>query len=158
MARLLLVSASAGLLAASVQAAEVSREVELNAPADEVWGGVGEFCAIADWHPGVATCSEEEIDGATHRRLVGGDGSEFLERREDVAGEDHAYGYEIIESPLPVADYHSKFMVREAGDGSVLTWSVEFEPEGASEEEAVEIITGIFDAGLEQIASQYGGG
>ncbi len=77
-----------------------------------MWSSVGEFCAIADWHPGVVTCSEEEIDGATHRRLMG---------------------------------------------ATVRSWSVEFEPDGASEEEAVEIITGIFDAGLDQIASQYGG-
>ncbi len=60
--------------------------------------------------------------------------------------------YRIDESPLPVRDYEATLMVREAaGGGSEVVWSAQFEVEGATEEEAIEIIHGIFDTGLDSL-------
>ena len=43
-------------------------------------------------------------------------------------------------------------MVREAGEGGCeIVWSARFEVDGATEEEATEIVHGIFDGGLDSL-------
>lgn len=142
-------------LAGMAGAAEVSRSVTVDADASAVWQVVGPFCAIADWYPGIETCSEEEIGGATHRRLGTADGGEFLE--EELAHDDAgmSYSYAIIEGPLPVQDYESTLSVDESGGGAVITWKSTFEPKGATAEEATTVMVGVYDAGLEALQKQF---
>lgn len=135
-------------------AADVSRQIEVNAPASEVWAAIGAFCSISDWYPGIDSCSEEMMDGATHRHLKAADGVEFLEKFMEADG-DRAYGYAIIESPLPIENYTATLAVNEMGDKSVVVWSSSFMPKGATEDEAKAIIGGIYDAGLEAIQARF---
>jgi len=141
----------------AVMAAEVSRTATVNASPAEVWRVIGPFCAISDWYPGITTCAEERIGGATHRRLVTQDGAQFLEKllEHDEAG--MRYSYTIEQSPLPVADYRSTLAVAEAGGMAQLTWSSSFSPKGASEQEAEEVVTGVYDGGLEALRKRFGG-
>jgi hypothetical protein len=136
-------------------AAEVSRDVTVDADAAAVWEVVGPFCAIADWYPGIETCVEEEIDGARHRRLGMADGGEFLE--EQLAHDDAvmSYRYAIIEGPLPVKDYEASFSVDESGDQAVVRWESTFEPDGVSAEEATDIMAGVYDDGLEALQKRF---
>ena len=134
-------------------AVDVSREIVVNAPASEVWESVGAFCSIGTWYPGIDSCTEETMDGAVHRKLVTADGAEFLEKHMD-AGSDMAYGYAIIEGPLPVKDYEAVFEVKDNGDSSTIVWSSSFASDGASDEEAAEVVAGIYEAGLDAIKAR----
>lgn len=151
-----LVSLGTAMASGQAWAIDVSKSTQIAAAPDAVWAIMGEFCSIADWHPVVAECELEEIYGEEHRRLVTGDGGVLLERLMGHDADAMTYKYEIIESPLPVANYISSIGVTAEGDGSVVTWSSSFEASGASDEEAEAVITGIYEAGLAEIAAQAG--
>ena len=66
----------------------------------------------------------------------------------------HSYGYTILESPLPVANYASTISVAAKGSGSTITWVGTFDAKGAPDDKAKEVIAGIYDAGLAGIADK----
>lgn len=139
----------------AANATEVSREVIFAANADDVWAAIGPFCAIADWHPGLESCMEEQINGVTHRRLVAKDGAHFLEKL--IAHDNSAmkYSYTIEEGPLPVADYSATISVSQSDGETHVVWSGTFEPKGVSEAEAVDVMNGVYDAGLNWIRQSF---
>jgi hypothetical protein len=97
----------------------------------------------------------EEKDGdVTYRILTLKDGGKIKQKL--TATEDVSYSYEIIESPLPVENYKAKLRleVDDEPDRSVLLWQAEFDPKGASEEDAKKLIADIFAAGLKGIKQQ----
>ena len=100
---------------------QLTRSVTLNAAPGDVWALIGRFQALPEWHPVVASSAKEVIDGVEHRRLGLEGGGEIMEK--SLGADDASYGYEIIESPLPVADYRSILTVTEAGGKAVVTWS-----------------------------------
>ena len=65
------------------------------------------------------------------RTLTTVDGAVLVERRVQYSEEGMSYSYEIVESPLPVADYESTLAVMDSAGGSMITWSGEFAAEGA---------------------------
>jgi len=67
---------------------------------------------------------------------------------------DRYYAYEILESPLPIRDYSSRIAVTASDQGSLIQWNSEFEADGAPEEEVAELISGIYRAGLDNVAQQ----
>jgi hypothetical protein len=136
-------------------AAEVTSEVTFAASADEVWDAIGPFCSISNWYPGLDSCTEEQIDGATHRRLLTADGGQFLEKLLAHDDEARSYKYAIVEGPLPVADYSSSISVTQSGDETRVVWSGTFEAKGTSEAEAVDVVTGIYETGLEAIRQSF---
>jgi hypothetical protein len=131
--------------------AQVTRSVTLNAAPGEVWALIGGFQAVPDWHPAVATSTREDIGGVDHRRLGLEGGGEILEK--DLGGDAMSYGYEIIASPLPLADYQATISVADAGGKAVVVWSSTFEgtADGASD-----IVAGIYQAGLDALAAKFG--
>ena len=144
--------ATALLLCASAPAFALDSNVTMiskAAPA-AIWAKVGDFCGIANWHPAVAKCTLS--DGGKVRSLDlkgGGNIKEREEGRDDAA---HSYGYTILESPLPVANYHSKLTIAADGAGSKLTWTGSYEAKGASDADAKKVIDGIYQAGLDALA------
>ncbi|RAI00974.1 SRPBCC family protein [Acuticoccus sediminis] len=143
----------AALVAGPSLAADAARSVTTSAAPAAAWEAVGDFCAIATWHPAVAKCELSEHDGTMRRTLSlegGGTIVEDLVGRDDDAME---YTYKIIESPLPVANYESTIVVTADGDGSRIDWTGSFDPSGASEDEAVKVIDGIYEAGLTGIVT-----
>ncbi len=155
MRTLAFIAIAAAGVAGTADAAEVSRSVTVDASAAEVWQLVGPFCSISEWFPGIDSCTEDDIDGKPHRRLVADDGAVFLEERLSADNDAMSYGYAIVEGPLPVQDYEATFSVGEAGDKAVITWQSSFEPNGASEEEAAAIIGGIYDIGLMAVQDHF---
>ena len=133
--------------------AQVTRSVTLNAAPGEVWAAIGGFQSLADWHPAVETSVRDDIGGVEHRRLGLAGGGEILEK--NLGADAMSYGYEIIESPLPVVEYKATISVADAGGGKVVVvWSSTFEgtADGASD-----IIAGIYTAGLDALAAKFGG-
>jgi hypothetical protein len=146
--RAILLLLATSLAALPAEALEVRQSVEVAAPPSEVWQAISDFCAIADWHPVVGQCAESEQDGVAMRTLTTVDGAVLLERRVQYSEEGMSYTYEILESPLPVADYVSTLAVMDSAGGSMITWSGEFAAAGAPDAQAIEVISGIYEAGL----------
>lgn len=138
--------------------AKVSMSTELAVAPETLWGLIGGFNALPDWHPAVEK-SEVEGEGEGSIRtlsLVGG--GTIVERLERVDDDERVYTYSITNSPLPVANYTATIRVREESDGShsVVEWVGEFEPSGAPEADAVGVIQGIYQAGLDNLKKMYG--
>ncbi len=63
-----------------------------------------------------------------------------------------------MESPLPVANYKSTFTVEADDDGAAIVCHGTFDAKGASDEKAAEVINAIYEAGLQNLTKQLGGG
>jgi hypothetical protein len=127
---------------------------ETAAAPELAWSTIGGFCAIASWHPAIATCEEQTKDGATYRTLTLADGAKLVEKLVERDEAARSYTYTIEEGPLPVAGYRSTIKVVPSANGSTLDWSGTFDAKGVSDSEAVEIITGIYQAGLDALADK----
>ena len=136
-------------------AIEVTKTADTTAKPGAAWTTVGDFCAIADWHPAVEKCEENDVDGKKQRSLTlaGGGGTivEELESRDDAGMK---YTYKILSGPLPVANYVSTISVSPKGDGSELTWTGTFDAKGASDADAEAAIAGVYEGGLKGIADK----
>ena len=132
---------------------EVNKSIQIDSSLESVWNYAGDFCAISVWHPAVETCEITEEDGATYRILTLGDGAQIKERHDGETAT--GYSYTIIEGPLPVKDYSSTFQAEGDATSATINWSSTFMAEGATDDEAVEVITGVYDGGLSTIAENF---
>ncbi|HUS55400.1 MAG TPA: SRPBCC family protein [Thermohalobaculum sp.] len=130
----------------------VTRKVSLNAPVSEVWGLVGNFHGLAEWHPAVESSTREAVGDEEFRLLKIAGGGEILEHL--VAKTSHSYTYAIIRSPLPVDHYEAKIEANTAGGGTEITWSSSFTP---TAENSDDVVAGIYQAGLDALAARFGG-
>lgn len=135
----------------TAQAIEVHQTATVKGTPEAVWAKIGDFCAINEWLPAVQACEVSEEGGATYRTLALPDGASIKERliEETATG----YTYEIVESPLPVANYRSTFSVMAEGDGTTVDWHGTFDAKDASNADAEGVIAGIYKAGLDEITS-----
>jgi hypothetical protein len=136
--------------------AKVSMQTELNIPVQQVWDLIGGFNALPDWHPAVEKSELEK--GGTVRKLSLAGGGTIVEKLEKIDDYEHLYTYSIIDSPLPVANYTATIRVRQSDDGkkTIVEWSSTFNPAGAPESEAVNIIQDIYRAGFENLKKIFG--
>jgi hypothetical protein len=136
---------------AAAEAIEVKKRREAPGTPAQVWGMVGDFCAIKDWHPAVADCEQTEEDGDTYRTLTLGDGGKIKEKLTDT--DDTSYSYEITESPLPVKNYSATLKVGEDDepDRVEIEWEAKFDADSVEDEKAEEVITGIVNDGVSGI-------
>jgi hypothetical protein len=148
------VALASGLVAAPALALEVTQSVEVAAAPEEVWQAIAGFCTIAAWHPMVASCVDGEQNGVAMRTLTTTDGAVLVERRVQYSDEGMSYSYQIVESPLPVKDYESTLAVMDGPEGAMVTWSGEFDANGASAADALEVIDDIYGAGLAALKEQ----
>jgi mxaD protein len=131
-----------------------SREVTLNAAPATVWKMIGDFNHLDVWHPVVV--ASDLNDKGDVRVLTLGDGAKITEKlvKHDDAG--MMYTYTITESPLPVKDYVSTISVMPAeGNKTVVKWSSSFNAKGAEDAQAVATISGIYEAGLNNLAKHF---
>ena len=135
--------------------ARVNISTELDESSTRVWDLIGGFNTLPDWHPAVEK-SELEQEGSMRRLSLVGGGTiiEKLEKKDD---NNRLYSYSIIDSPLPVANYVATIRVTDLGNGKTrVEWSGEFKPSGASEGDAVKVIEGIYQAGLDNLKKIFG--
>ncbi len=126
---------------------KVSKSVDHASSPDEMWSRIGDFHGADTWHPAVV--SSTPLDDGKGRELGLPDGGKIRETK--TAEGPHSYSYRIDESPLPVRDYESTIAVADGADGGCrVSWETEFEPEGATEAEAVAVIEGILE-GLDSL-------
>jgi hypothetical protein len=138
------------------KSSKVSSSTHLNVPAEKVWELIGQFNALADWHPAFEK-SELEQGGKVRRLSLVGGGT-IVERLERIDDETFRYRYSIVDSPLPVANYVSELKVvkDESGTGCRVEWSSEFEPVGASVSDAEKLIRNTYETGLKNLQTVFG--
>jgi hypothetical protein len=150
--RLALVASVALVLGSgSAYALEVKRRTEIPGEPQPIWGLIGAFCAIKDWHPLVADCQETKEGDVTFRTLTLKDGGKIKEKL--VESDDTSYSYEIVESPLPVKNYKAKFWVEpdDEPERTAVYWEAEFDANGASDADARNKVNDVLIAGMRGI-------
>ncbi len=136
----------------------VSREIELNASADTVWKMIGHFNHLDVWHPAVVDSSLQGtgVREGDIRVLTLGDGANITETLLSHSDGSRSYSYEINQGPLPVMDYVSSVTVSSMGEmTSRVVWESTFDEKGVSSQEAVDVITGVYDAGLDALKRHF---
>lgn len=137
---------------------KVSLSSNLPATPDAIWKLIGGFNALPDWHPAIAKSEIVTEGNITRRKLSLLGGGTIVEKLEKSDDDGHVYSYTIEESPLPVANYMGTIRVTEApGGGSTVEWSSDFEAAGAPENDAVQAIQGIYQAGFDNLRKMFGG-
>jgi len=131
-----------------------SRETTLNAAPATVWKMIGGFNHLDVWHP-VVVASDLNGKGDV-RVLTLGDGAKITEKLLSHDDSKMNYAYAITESPLPVKDYVSTISVMPTeGNQTIVKWSSTFNANGAEDAQAVETISGIYEAGLNNLAKHF---
>lgn len=145
------------LASGAAGAIEVQRSAEVPAAPEEVWSEIGAVCSIADWHPVIESCVEEQDDRTLYRVLQTTDGGILREQMLEISDQARFYTYSILESPLPVRGYVSTLSVGPGDDPerSVVIWQSDFSSVGIGDEDAAGIIAGIYDAGLQALAERF---
>ncbi|MFZ1425137.1 MAG: SRPBCC family protein [Geminicoccaceae bacterium] len=151
--RYLAATAVTVFVATPALALEVNKQVTVDATPAQAWAAIGDFCAIGGWHPAIETCVLGEKDGKTMRTLSLKGGGEIVEELIERDEDDMSYTYRIIESPLLVANYESTIEVEDEG-GTTIVWSGEFDAKGAPDGDAVGVIDGIYQSGLDSLAAK----
>ena len=121
-----------------------------------LWDRFGEWCAIAEWHPAVRSCSEGKEGDAVYRTLSLQDGGKIKEKF--IAGGPLSYRYAIVESPLPVKNYEAEFGIKPDADDKDevdIVWSSTYDAaDGKEEKDARATIDGIFKDGIASIKTK----
>ncbi|MFB7223458.1 SRPBCC family protein [Streptomyces sp. NPDC056227] len=119
---------------------------------DKVWNLIGGFDALPDWLPYIPESTP--LEGGRVRRLTNPDGEVIIERLVDFNETEHHYSYAILQAPFPVNGYVSTIRVHAVpgrDDVAEVQWSGRFNPDNATEDEAVDLFTGIYRDGLEAL-------
>lgn len=146
-------------MASIAGALEVQKEITVNASPETTWKMIGDFNHLDVWHPVVVaselTSGSNETAGAI-RVLTLGNGAAITEKLLSHNNGNNSYSYAITESPLPVTAYVSEISVSATDDGkSLVTWSSSFNAKGVEDQEAINTITGVYDAGLTSLQKHF---
>ena len=142
---------------AAERAVSVVETVQLPTTPIRTWDAIKDFSAWQGWHPAFATTKMVKGDGHTTgsvRVLITKDGGQFTEELVAFDAAAHSYQYRIIDSPAPVTDYVSTIQVKKTTTGSTVVWSSQFNVKaGTTEADAKKLISGVYRAGLDNLAS-----
>lgn len=138
----------------------VNTTIAVNGSAADVWAEVGDFGGIDNWHPAVISAeitSGNNNEAGAVRLLTLGDGGTIEEKLLALDDSGMVLKYAIIQGVLPVSDYTSTISVEAIDDASSrVTWSGSFNAgAGADDATAHETITGVYQAGLENLAGMF---
>jgi len=151
-----LMAASATAPAAE-RAVSVVETVQLATTPGRTWDAIKDFGTWPSWHPAFTSTQMIQGNGQSKgavRALMTKDGAKFTEELVAFDAATRTYQYRIIESPAPVADYVSTVQVKETPAGSTVVWSSHFNVKaGTSEADAKKLISGVYRAGLDNLAS-----
>ena len=135
--------------------ASTSVKIDLAVSADTAWDLIGGFGSLPDWIPTIM--KSEPSEGGRVRHFVTNDGVEMSERLIAFDQNARSYTYAIEHAPIPVKHYLSVLRVEEVKPGQtcLVEWSGDFEPDGVSEEQATDIVFGIYDGGLKALRRKF---
>jgi hypothetical protein len=134
----------------------------IDASADNVWSRIRDFNALPLWHPGIADSRIENNEPSDRvgciRHFHTRDGGAIRERLLALSDYDYSCSYEIIDSPMGVADYVATLKLTPVTDGqrSFAEWSAEFDCAEGRERELTELIGGgVFQTGFDALKRHF---
>lgn len=153
----------------------VTEKITIKAAPEKVWAMVKDFSAMEKWHPAVAS-TEMKSDKMRVLTLKSEGNPTITEQLKKVDDEKMLLKYKIKDMSvvktitfnskdtpyytLPVNNYTSSINVKAKDGGSEVIWKGKFYrsfmdnppvPEGQSDEDAVNAVSGVYKAGLENL-------
>ncbi len=135
----------------------------IDASADNVWSRIRDFNALPLWHPLIADSRIENNEPSDRvgciRHFHTRDGGMIRERLLALSDYDYSSSYEILESPMGVANYVATLKLTPVTDGNrcFAEWSAEFDCAEGRERELTDTIgQGVFQGGLEALKHHFG--
>ncbi|MFD4763433.1 SRPBCC family protein [Streptomyces sp. NPDC058439] len=119
---------------------------------DKVWSLIGGFDALPDWLPYIPESTP--LEGGRVRRLKNPNDEVIIERLVDFNEAERHYSYAILQAPFPVNGYVSTIRVHTVpgrDDIAEVQWSGRFNPDNATDDEVVDLFTGIYRDGLDAL-------
>ena len=132
----------------------VEKKTTLPASSKAVWALVGGFYAMDRWHPDVATSTMIGTgkQAGDVRVLTLHNNATIVEKLDAYDEKTMTLQYRILESPLPIENYTASLSVTSVKNNMAeVTWKSSFNAAGVSEEEAKQIISGIYSTGLQSL-------
>jgi Polyketide cyclase / dehydrase and lipid transport len=130
----------------------------VDSSADNLWQRIRDFNALPLWHPNIADSRIENSEPPDRvgciRHFHTRDGGMIRERLLSLSDYDYSQSYEILESPMGVANYVATLKLTPVTDGnrSFVEWSAEFDCAEGREHELSELIgNGVFKTGLDAL-------
>jgi len=122
-------------------------EVSASLPAspEAVWEIIGDFAALADWHPLVPNC-RPAADG--QGRIISLPGFEVVETLIPGASPPLGHTYTVGATPMPITDYQATLRLEATESGSRIVYQGQFTPVGVSAARASGMLQGFFEAGF----------
>jgi len=136
--------------------AKVYRSAVIRAPIETVWAAVRDFNALPKWHPAIATSEIEagaaaDRVGCVRRFTRKSDGGLLREQLLSLSDTERALTYNILVSPMPVANYVAgmRFTPITKGDLTFAEWWAEFDvTQGPEADTVADIGDNVFVAGF----------
>jgi carbon monoxide dehydrogenase subunit G len=120
-------------------------EVSIDRSPDEVWKLLREFGSLAEWMPGVETCT---VEGDV--RTLGMMGMEVKEQLRKLDDDNRTIAYSLIESPMGNLESHlATIVVTPEGTGSHVTWNIDVTPD-----ELLAIFVPIYEGSVQAIKTK----
>lgn len=136
----------------------VEETAEVAVSADRLWHAIGSFQGVGEWHPMLAEVAGDGEQPGAIRTAVGEDGSEQVERLQEVDPADRRYRYTMESSAMPVRDYRAELEVQANGDAaSSVRWTADFETTAADRDDTVRMVRGFLAAGVRSLQERYAG-
>ena len=140
---------------------DVVTSEEFETPADRVWDLIAGFNTLPDYHAAVE--ASVLAKGGAERRLTMTDeagGGTVVERLMSFDDEERSFSYrilELIDCPLPFADYRASVRLEETSPGNCgVHWGSTFRTVGATDEEASAIARSIYQGCYDGIRHTLG--
>ena len=129
------------------------------APAERVWALLGDFGGVMKWGGSMLQSCTVEGSGVGAVRTIGLPGGASIQERleaYDPAG--RALTYAIIgKSPIPLRNYLSTCRVVATGPNQCrVDWEGRFEPDGVPEEQAQNLVRGIYTGAITEVRKLLG--
>jgi hypothetical protein len=135
----------------------------IDAPCDAVWSRIRDFNALPLWHPVIADSRIENNEPSDRvgciRHFHTRDGGMIRERLLALSDYEYTQTYEILESPMGVANYVATLKLTPVTDGgrTFAEWSAEFDcAEGRERELTEQIGQGVFQGGFDGLKRHFG--
>jgi Polyketide cyclase / dehydrase and lipid transport len=134
----------------------------IEASGDTVWSRIRDFNGLPQWHPMIADSRIENSEPSDRvgciRHFHTRDGSMIRERLLALSDFDYSCVYEILESPMGVANYVATLKLTPITDGDrcFAEWSAEFDCAQERERELTSTICdAVFQAGFDALKRHF---
>lgn len=129
----------------------ISRNVLINAPANDVMKLVQGPEGWANWHPSIKAVEPIEFENKDLLRVVFEDGDSVIER--SLGNDGLSFGYEVIAGQASMTGYQGSLTVYELNNQSLVLWNVAFEPLASGRYEAIS--AGFMEVGLSALEQSF---